>query len=83
MTYQHSLLAFKEDIEHTGLIDWIKAHTSLMRPLHRYYGVLELNQEALVFSGSDEKKGGHFGLTIRISALVLTRLIGARSLSGS
>jgi hypothetical protein len=66
MIYQHSLLAFKEDIEHSSLIDWIKAHTSLMRPLHRYYGVLEQRPDALVFSGSDEKKGGHFGLTIRI-----------------
>jgi len=66
-TYPHSLLAFKEDIKHSGLIDWIKAHTSFMRPLHRYYGVLEVNQQSLVFSGSDEKKGGHFGLTVPIS----------------
>lgn len=67
MIFQHSLLAFKEDIEHSGLLDWIKAHTSFMRPLHRYYGALELNDDSLVFSGSDEKKGGHFGLTVRVA----------------
>ncbi len=62
--YADSLLAFKEDIEHKGLLDWIEAHTSFMRPLHRYAGTIEVNKESLTFSGEDEKRHEHYQLTI-------------------
>ena len=66
MVFEHSLLAFKQDIEHRGLLDWLEAHTSFMRPLHRYYGTLEINCENLLFSGTDEKTGNSFDLMIKI-----------------
>jgi hypothetical protein len=63
-TYADSLLAFKADIEHKGLIDWLAAHTSLMRPLHRYAGTLVVDSHSVSFSGEDEKTGSRFNLTI-------------------
>ena len=62
--YEDSLLAFKADIEHKGLIDWLEAHTSFMRPLHRYVGTLVVDTGAVSFSGNDEKAGSRFSLTI-------------------
>lgn len=63
-TYADSLLAFKADIEHKGLIDWLEAHTSFMRPLHRYIGTLVVSQDSVSFSGEDEKMGSRFNLVI-------------------
>lgn len=62
--YADSLLAFKADIEHTGLIDWLEAHTSFLRPLHRYVGVLVVAPESISFSGEDGKTGSRFNLVI-------------------
>jgi hypothetical protein len=62
--YADSLLAFKADIEHKGLIDWLEAHTSFMRPLHRYVGTLVVDPESVSFSGEDEKTGSRFSLKI-------------------
>ncbi len=69
MIFEHSLLAFKQDIEHRGLLDWLEAHTSFMRPLHRYYGILEVNHENLLFSGKDEKAGSSYDLVVKISEI--------------
>jgi len=69
MEFEHSLLAFREDIEHRGLLDWIEAHTSFMRPLHRYYGILKTDRENLIFSGKDEKSGEPFYLVIKLSGI--------------
>jgi hypothetical protein len=69
MVFEHSLLAFKQDIEHRGLLDWLEAHTSFMRPLHRYYGTLEVNNENFLFSGIDEKNGTYYNLAIKISEI--------------
>lgn len=69
MEFEHSLLAFKRDIEHRGLLDWIEAHTSFMRPLHRFYGTLEINYENLLFRGTDEKAGSSFDLMIKRSEI--------------
>ena len=62
--YSDSLLAFKADIEHKGLIDWLEAHTSFMRPLHRYAGTLVVDAGSFSFSGADKKDGSPFSLTI-------------------
>jgi hypothetical protein len=69
MEFEHTLLAFKQDIEHRGLSDWLEAHTSFMRPLHRYYGTLEVNHEKLFFSGKDEKADSSFDLAVKISEI--------------
>jgi hypothetical protein len=37
-----------------------------MRPLHRYYGILEIRVDKLLFSGTDERKGDLFKLTFKI-----------------
>jgi hypothetical protein len=62
--YADSLLAFKADIEYKGLIDWLEAHTSFMRPLHRYVGTLDIGPNTLSFSGEDKKDKSPFSLTI-------------------
>ncbi|MDP9042799.1 MAG: hypothetical protein M3N30_12525 [Bacteroidota bacterium] len=69
MVFEHSLLAFKQDIEHRGLLDWLEVHTSFMRPLHRYYGTLEVNHESLLFSGTDERVGSSYVLVIKLSKI--------------
>ena len=67
--YTDSLLAFKADIEHKGLLDWLEAHTSFMRPLHRYSGTILFDQSLFSFTGSDEKTKTNF--TLRIPAIDL------------
>jgi hypothetical protein len=74
MKFENSLLAFKQDIEHRGLLDWLEAHTSFMRPLHRYSGTLEINDDHFIFSGSDEKKGDPFGLIIKLPDIISIHL---------
>jgi hypothetical protein len=49
------LMAYKEDIEHRGFLDWMKAHTSFVKPLHRYEGNITLSDEKIVFDGKDIK----------------------------
>ncbi len=64
MKWGNSLLAFEEDVKTRGLLDWIKAHTSGFKPLHRYEGVLEVKEGELIFSGRDVKKARGFRLKI-------------------
>ncbi len=49
------LMAYKEDIKHRGFLDWLKAHTSFVKPLHRYEGNITLSDEKIVFDGKDIK----------------------------
>ncbi|HMH32807.1 MAG TPA: hypothetical protein VK543_07240 [Puia sp.] len=69
MEYKDSLLAYKADIEHRSLLDWIKAHTSFLKPLHRYTGVLQTVPEGLNFLGWDDKLGENFSLDIRYNEI--------------
>jgi len=39
MKWENTLMAYKEDIKNRDFWDWVKAHTSFMKPLHRYEGV--------------------------------------------
>jgi len=50
-----ALMAYKEDIEHRGVIDWLKAHTSFVKPLHRYEGEVTLSDDKIMFHGKDTK----------------------------
>ena len=36
MKWGNTLMAYEEDIKSRSFWDWIKAHTSFMKPLHRY-----------------------------------------------
>ena len=38
MKWENTLMAYEEDIKNRSFWDWIKAHTSFMKPLHRYKG---------------------------------------------
>jgi len=38
MKWENTLMAYEEDIKSRSFWDWIKAHTSFMKPLHRYKG---------------------------------------------
>ena len=66
MAKENTLLAFEEDIRNRSLVDWIKAHTSGFKPLHRYEGILKLDEEKLVFEGRDVKESSEFKLEIAI-----------------
>lgn len=64
MQWKNTLMAYEEDIKNKSFWDWLKAHTSFMKPLHRYRGNLNLGGENLVFSGKDVKKKISFFLEI-------------------
>jgi hypothetical protein len=70
MEYRDTLLAFKQDIEHRGLLDWLEAHTSFLRPLHRYFGILEINSVNLSFLGTDVKNDNSFNLVIKLTSII-------------
>ena len=58
------LMAYKEDIEHRGFLDWIKAHTSFVKPLHRYEGNIILLDEKMMFDGKDKKTKNEYAIEI-------------------
>ena len=67
MKWNNTLLASKKDVINRSLIDFIKAHTSGFKPLHRYEGTLELKEDKLVFEGIDIKDETIFKLEIALS----------------
>lgn len=58
------LMAYKEDIKHRSFLDWMKAHTSFAKPLHRYEGNLTLSDEKIMFDGKDTKTKNHTAIEI-------------------
>jgi len=66
MKWENTLMAYKEDIKNRGFWDWLKAHTSFMKPLHRYKGTIELEKERMIFNGRDAKEDKNFVLEIPI-----------------
>ncbi len=66
MKYKNSLLAFEEDIKNRSFLDWLKAHTSGFKPLHRYEGELKVNREEISFKGRDVKRDSDFQLKISL-----------------
>ena len=69
MTLENTLLAFEQDIRDRGFWDWIKAHTSFMKPLHRYSGMLSFESQVLVFHGQDKKGNGKLNLQIPLNSV--------------
>jgi len=57
-------MAYEEDIRSRGFWEWVKAHTSFMKPLHRYEGFLELNEGKITLKGKDTKEDKDFNLEI-------------------
>lgn len=66
MKWENSLTAFEEDIKSRSWLDWLKAHTSGFKPLHRYEGILELRNNELIFDGKDVKENKNFQLKISL-----------------
>jgi hypothetical protein len=50
-----TLWAFEEDILSRNWLDWLTAHTSLLKPLHRYEGLMTIFPDRLNFSGVDKR----------------------------
>jgi len=70
MKWENTLMAYDKDIKDRSFWDWMKAHTSGFKPLHRYEGVLELNENQIIFSGKDVKEGGKIRLKIPIKNII-------------
>ncbi|KXA95598.1 hypothetical protein AKJ36_00200 [candidate division MSBL1 archaeon SCGC-AAA259I07] len=51
-----ALMAHEEDLQTRGLVDWLRAHTSFLKPLHRYDGELRLEE--------DTRGGGKYRLEL-------------------
>ncbi len=59
-----ALLAFEADIVTRTFSDWLVAHTSFLKPLHRYEGILALERTRLIFKGTDVKTKEFFEMII-------------------
>jgi hypothetical protein len=59
-----AFLSFSNDIRNRNLGDWVEAHTSLLQPLHRYKGFINLDREKLSFFGHDKKTGSELKINI-------------------
>ena len=66
MKWENSLMAYEEDVKNRTWIDWVKAHTTGFKPLHRYEGTLEINNSHIIFRGRDVKEDKEFHLEIPI-----------------
>ncbi len=64
MKWKNTLAGYEKDIENRGFKDWLRAHTSWLKPLHRYEGTLKLTEEKLSYSGKDVKKEEKIDLEI-------------------
>jgi len=59
-----ALMAYEEDIEQRDILDWVKAHTSFLKPLHRYEGDIVLLEDKIVFKGKDTKTESDYSVEI-------------------
>jgi hypothetical protein len=60
-----TLWSFEEDILTRSWGDWMQAHTSFLKPLHRYEGQMNVLPDKLTFSGKDKRTGEDIFLTIQ------------------
>jgi len=67
MKWKNTLLAYENDINNRNLWEWVKAHTSFMKPLHRYDGVLIISKEKIIFTGEDKKDNKVFNFEISVA----------------
>jgi hypothetical protein len=59
-----ALWAFEEDILTRSWLDWLTAHTSFLKPLHRYEGLMSILSDRLSFFGKDKRTSTDFSLNI-------------------
>ncbi len=53
--WKKSLWIYEDELKEVGFIDWLKAHTSFFKPLHRYEGVIKLNDKNIILDGKNVK----------------------------
>ena len=59
-----SLWAFEEDILSRSWVDWLVAHVSLGKPLHRFEGMLTVHDNFIQLTGKDKRTKQDFYLQI-------------------
>lgn len=59
-----ALWTFEKDILNRSWEDWVVAHLSFGKPLHRYEGMLTLYTDTLELTGQDKKTKEEFSLKI-------------------
>ena len=59
-----ALWAFEEDILSRSWLDWLAAHISFGKPLHRYEGTLTVHDNLLQLTGEDKRTKEDFSLDI-------------------
>ena len=64
MKKEEALWIFGEEVGESSLMDWIRAHTSFLKPLHRYEGFIEVRDEEISLEGNSTKDEGEFSLKI-------------------
>ncbi len=64
MRKEKALWIFGEEVGERGVIDWLKAHTSFLKPLHRYEGEIGIEDEKLKLDGRNTKSDEDFSLEI-------------------
>lgn len=69
MRWKNTLMAYEKDIKDRSFWDWMKAHTFGFKPLHRYEGVFELDEDQIIFDGNNVKEGKDLRLEIPIKTL--------------
>lgn len=70
MTFEtNTLWAFEEDVLSRSWGDWMQAHTSFLKPLHRYEGQMNVLPDRLTFSGKDKRTGDDIFFTIQKSQI--------------
>lgn len=65
-----ALWAFEEDVITRSRGDWMQAHTSFLKPLHRYEGQVNVLPDKLILSGKDKRTGEEILFTIRKNHIV-------------
>jgi hypothetical protein len=59
-----TLWAFEEDILKRSWLEWLEAHTSFLKPLHRYEGQLTILPDKLNLKGIDKRTEEEISLDI-------------------
>jgi len=69
-----ALMIKREDLEHLHaewlhVPEWVRAHATIVRPVHRYEGALTMQDGSLVFEGRDVKETKGFKEVIALDKI--------------
>lgn len=58
LLYEGSALwTYKREVQKRSWLDWLRAHVSVSKPLHRYEGVLDVFRNGILLKGYDTQAG--------------------------